>query len=88
MPCLPAGASYELVADLCPCVLPAAILYVLSCLAKQPDMRAELEAAGAVPVLLDLLASITDTQVQVCACFGLLDPASTANSGVFTLQSA
>ncbi len=43
----------------------AAILYVLSCLAKQPDMRAELEAASAVPLLLDLLATCTDTQVQV-----------------------
>ncbi len=44
----------------------AGILYLLSCLAEWGDMRAELEAARAVPLLLDLLGTTTDTTVQVC----------------------
>lgn len=41
------------------------MLYLLSCLAEFKDMRAELEAADAVPMLLDLLATVTDSQIQV-----------------------
>lgn len=46
----------------------AGLLYLLSCLAKDDDMRAELEAAGAVDVLLELLGSRHDTKVQACFC--------------------
>lgn len=42
----------------------AGLLYLLSCLAKYDDMRAEMEAAGAVDVLLELLGSCHDTKVQ------------------------
>ncbi|BDA49930.1 hypothetical protein COCOBI_15-0580 [Coccomyxa sp. Obi] len=40
------------------------VLYLLSCLAEFKDLRAELESADAVPMLLDLLATCTDTQIQ------------------------
>ena len=43
----------------------AGLLYLLSCLAKFGDMRAEMEAAGAVDVLLELLSTCHDTKVQV-----------------------
>lgn len=43
----------------------AGVLYLMSCLAEFKDLRAELEAADAVPMLLDLLATCTDTQIQV-----------------------
>lgn len=46
----------------------AGLLYLLSCLAKYDDMRAELEAAGAVDVLLELLGSRHDTKVQARSC--------------------
>ena len=41
------------------------VLYLLSCLAEFKDLRAELESADAVPMLLDLLATCTDTHIQV-----------------------
>ena len=40
------------------------LLYLLSCLAKYEDMRGEMEGAGAVDVLLELLGSCPDTKVQ------------------------
>ena len=43
----------------------AGLLYLLSCLAKFGDMRTEMEAAGAVDVLLELLSTCHDTKVQV-----------------------
>ena len=43
----------------------AGLLYLLSCLAKFGDMRAEMEAAGAVDILLELLSTCHDTKVQV-----------------------
>ncbi len=43
------------------------LLYLLSCLAKFDDMRAELEVAGAVDVLLELLGNRHDTKVQACS---------------------
>jgi hypothetical protein len=42
------------------------VLYLLSCLAEFKDMRAELEAADAVPMLLDLLSTCADTKIQAC----------------------
>ena len=42
------------------------VLYLMSCLAQFKDLRAELESADAVPMLLDLLATCTDTQIQAC----------------------
>ena len=44
--------------------LRAGLLYLLSCLARFEDMRAELDGAGAVDVLLELLGSCLDTKVQ------------------------
>jgi hypothetical protein len=63
---------------LMPCAgMCAGVLYLMSCLAEFKDLRAELESADAVPMLLDLLATCTDTQIQVlpaCLSAGLILP--------------
>lgn len=58
----------------------AGVLYLMSCLAEFKDLRAELESADAVPMLLDLLATCTDTQIQVLPDlpFSWLDPCQPA----------
>ena len=49
----------------------AGLLYLLSCLARFEDMRGELEGAGAVDVLLELLGSCDDTKVQASIMFSV-----------------